>query len=87
VAAGAVQLCCPEMRYGGLQQAQRDGKTALKLRIPGTHLWVAVDGHTHYADLSNDEYLIGFQFGEFVDHQESDWAGYIATLVKAKPIR
>ncbi|MFT5418132.1 MAG: hypothetical protein ACI915_004478, partial [Gammaproteobacteria bacterium] len=34
-----------------------------------------------------DEYLIGFQFGEFVDHQESDWAGYIATLVNAKPIR
>jgi hypothetical protein len=87
VAVGGVQLCCPDMRYAGLQQAQRGGKTSIKLRIPGTGTWVAVSGYTRYADLSDDEYLIGFQFGEFVDHQESEWASYIATLVDAKPIQ
>ena len=46
VAVGGVQLCCPEMRYVALQQAQRGGKTSLKLRIPGTGTWVAVNGHT-----------------------------------------
>ncbi|MFT4564086.1 MAG: hypothetical protein ACI9BW_003848 [Gammaproteobacteria bacterium] len=84
VAIGGVQLCCPDMRYAGLDQAQRDEKISLKLRIPGTSTWVAVNGHTRYANFSEDEYLVGYQFGEFVDDQASDWAGYISTL--AKPI-
>ena len=86
VAAGGVQLCCPEMRYRGLAQAEKDGRLRVKLRIPGTMTWAEIVGTTRYSNLSGDEYLIGYQFNLFAAQDESLWAAYIETLVNAKPI-
>jgi hypothetical protein len=87
VAAGGVQLCCPEMRYSGFKTAARDdGALNFKIRLPGTQKWLAVEGRVRYADLCDDEYLIGFQFTAWRDQDAADWSRYIETLSSAKPI-
>lgn len=86
VAAGGVQLCCPEMRYRGIQQATKDGRLRVRLRIPGSKDWVSVVGTARYSNLTGDEYLVGFQFNSFTDQDESLWSAYIDTLINAKPI-
>jgi hypothetical protein len=86
VAAGGVQLCCPEMRFRGMQQAVKDGRLSVKLRIPGSKKWVNIVGTTRYSNLTDDEYLVGFQFNAFTADDESLWTAYIDTLSNAKPI-
>ena len=86
VAIGGVQLSCPEMRYAGFRRAGRDDGTWIKVRLPGTRDWIKVRGIPRYADLCEDEYLIGFQFTDFDSGAAAAWAAYIDTLAHAKPI-
>jgi len=85
VALGGVQLCCPEMRYAGFQRADDDGQMKLRIRMPGTQHWLRPTGRTRYADLCEDEYLIGFQFTDFDEGDEDHWTAYLESLAGAKP--
>lgn len=87
VAAGGVQLSCPEMRYRGFKTAKsEDGALKFKIRLPGTQEWLTAEGQVRYADLCEDEYLIGFQFTAWGDQHAANWSRYIETLSSAKPI-
>lgn len=87
VATGGVQLSCPEMRYRGFRKAEReDGALNFKIRLPGTQEWLAAEGRVRYADLCEDEYLIGFQFTGWREQHSASWAQYIETLSGAKTI-
>lgn len=87
VAAGGVQLSCPEMRYRGFKTAAgADGALKFKIRVPGTQEWLAAEGRVRYADLCEDEYLIGFQFTGWSNQDAANWSRYIETLASAKPI-
>lgn len=87
VATGGVQLCCPEMRFRGFKTASRDdGALVFKIRVPGTQDWLAVEGQVRYADLCDDEYLIGFQFTAWDDEGAEKWSRYIETLSSARPL-
>lgn len=87
VAVGGVQLSCPEMRFRGFETAAREGgELNFKIRLPGTQDWLAAEGRVRYADLCEDEYLIGFQFTGWRDQNAADWSRYIDTLSSAKPV-
>ena len=85
VAGGGVQLCCPEMRYRGMQQGEKDGRLTIKLRISGIKNWINVNETSRYTNLTGDESLIGFQFNSFDGEHERLWVAYIVTLINAKP--
>jgi hypothetical protein len=86
VSVGGVQLACPEMRYIGLQDSQKDDLLPIKLRIPGTQDWVRVQGKIRYADPCDDEYLIGVQFVSADANDRAQWARYIETLSGSKTV-
>ena len=87
VALGGVQLSCPEMRYRGFKAAARDsGALNFRIRLPGTQEWLTAVGRVRYADLCEDEYLIGFQFTGWDAQNAADWSRYIETLSSTKPI-
>lgn len=87
VAAGGVQLSCPAMRYRGFKSAgTEDGALSFRIRVPGTREWLAASGRVRYADLCEDEYLIGFQFTAWSEQNAAAWSRYIETLAGAKPI-
>jgi len=85
VSLGGAQLSCPEMRFKGLQCAVQGTVLRLKIRLPRTRKWLAVVGDIRYADLCEDEYLIGFQFSEFADNAREEWEAFISTLAETKP--
>lgn len=86
VAAGGVQLCCPDMRYRGFQNSAKDGALAFTIRVPGSREWIGVEGRVRYADLCDDEVLIGFQFTEWSADGADRWLAYIETLADSKPL-
>lgn len=87
VATGGVQLSCPAMRYRGFNTAAReDGAHTIKIRLPGTQEWLVAEGRVRYADLCEDEYLIGFQFTGWSDQHAAGWSRYIETLSSTKPV-
>lgn len=86
VAIGGAQLCCPEMRYKGFVRSTGGPEVRLKMRVPGTQNWIGPVGRVCYADLCEDEYLIGFEFTELSQQDSDRWTAYIETLNGAKPI-
>jgi len=85
VALYGVQLCCPQMRYKGFLRAKKDGETRLRIRIPGTRKWLTATGDVRYANPSEDDYLIGFQFTGIDTNSENQWTVYIRSLSEATP--
>lgn len=80
IAAGGVQLCCPQMRYHGFQRAEKDGKTRLRIRLPDTRNWLNVTGMVRYVNPSDDDYLIGFQITDIDSESAKQWAAYIGAV-------
>lgn len=84
VAIGGVQLCCPEIRYPGFQRAQSNGELNLGIAIPGAQTSVRFRSRLRYANLCDDEYLIGLQFTAVEANGGQLWAAYIDSLARAR---
>ncbi len=87
VSAGGIQVSCPEMRYAGLRAASTDDRAGFRLRLPGSQNWLRVEGSIRYADLCDDEYLIGIKFEAMTGDASAQWAAYIRTLEGARQVR
>ena len=85
VSQGGFQLCCPQMRYPGLQRVEKAGEIHLTIRLPDTRSWLSAAGKVRYANPSDDEYLIGFQITDIEPVAAKQWTTYIATLTNANP--
>jgi hypothetical protein len=74
------QLCCPYMRYTAFKAASRNQKTRLNWNIPDDPVAISSKAALRYANLCDDEYLIGLEFTEFEGDSEQKWCDFIDTL-------
>ena len=74
------QLCCPCMRYTSFQRACHKQQSRLTWNIAGDPKTISSKIALRYANLCDDEYLVGLEFTEFEGDSEQRWRTFIDAL-------
>ena len=75
VSLQGAQLSCPAMRFGSLKSAGQNG--GLTIDIPLRPESVKVAAEISYANESDDGFLVGVTFKQFLEDSESRWREFI----------
>ena len=84
VSVNGAQLCCPIMRYEGLLAARQNETISVSWHIPAAEEAFNAAAALRYANVCDDEILLGIEFVEFVTGDREAWRGYIERLISQR---
>ncbi|MGR8949110.1 MAG: PilZ domain-containing protein [Gammaproteobacteria bacterium] len=83
ISKNGAQLCCPMMRYDGLVGIE-DRRFQVAWFLPKTKTRLSAQAAIRYANVCEDEVLVGLEFLSFDGQTQTEWYKFVDDLFEAR---